>query len=93
MMDASKLGSSLGLLICFYFDLFFTDDWQFKREAYSYFVGERIHFEVSAVIRNHMPLRVYVDHCVATATPDAEAPLRYDFIENFGWVPQTNVQL
>ncbi|XP_045907433.1 zona pellucida sperm-binding protein 3-like isoform X2 [Micropterus dolomieu] len=40
--------------------------------------------EVSAIIGNHMPLRVYVDHCVATATPDAEATLRYDFIKHHG---------
>lgn len=40
-----------------------------------------------------MPLRVYVDHCVATATPDAEAPLRYDFIEHFGWAPQAKLKM
>lgn len=61
-----------------------SDDWQFKRGSYSYFLGDPIHFEVSAIVRNHVSLRVYVDHCVATATPDAEAPLRYDFIEHFG---------
>lgn len=68
----------------FHFNLIFTDGWQFKRGSYSYFLGDPINFEVSAIIRNHMPLRVYVDHCVATATSDAEAPLRYDFIEHFG---------
>ncbi|XP_056246356.1 zona pellucida sperm-binding protein 3-like [Seriola aureovittata] len=61
-----------------------TDDWQFDRGSYSYFLGDPIHFEVSAVIGNHMPLRVYVDYCVATATPDAETTLRYDFIEHYG---------
>lgn len=43
---------------------------------------------------NHMPLRVYVDHCVATTTPDAEATLRYDFIDNYGWAqskPKTTI--
>ncbi|KAL7386031.1 hypothetical protein ABVT39_003124 [Epinephelus coioides] len=64
--------------------LLVTDDWRFGRGSYSYFLGDPIHFEVSAIIGNHMPLRVYVDHCVATATPDAEATLRYDFIENYG---------
>uniref|UniRef100_A0A8D3BKE9 Zona pellucida sperm-binding protein 3 n=2 Tax=Scophthalmus maximus TaxID=52904 RepID=A0A8D3BKE9_SCOMX len=61
-----------------------TDDWQFERESYSYYLGDPIHFEVSAIIRNHVPLRVYVDHCVATATPDAEATVKYDFIEHYG---------
>ncbi|KAM9349935.1 uncharacterized protein ABDE67_009653 [Symphorus nematophorus] len=64
--------------------MFMTDDWQFKRGTYSYFLGDPIHVEVSAVIGNHMPLRVYVDRCVATATPDAGATLRYDFIEHHG---------
>ena len=61
-----------------------TDDWQFEKGSYSYFLGDPMHFEVSAIIAKHMPLRVYVDHCVATATPDAEAALRYDFIEHYG---------
>lgn len=64
--------------------IIFVDDWQFERGSYSYFLGDPIHFEVSAIIGNHMPLRVYVDHCVATATPDADATVRYDFIEHYG---------
>ncbi|XP_076601813.1 zona pellucida sperm-binding protein 3-like [Chaetodon auriga] len=64
--------------------LLMTDDWQFQRGSHSYFLGDPIHLEVSAVTGNHMPLQVYVDHCVATATPDAEATLRYDFIEHNG---------
>ncbi|XP_029309659.1 zona pellucida sperm-binding protein 3-like [Cottoperca gobio] len=64
--------------------LLMTDDWQFERRSYSYFLGDSILFQVSAIIGNHLPLRVYVDHCVATATPDAEATLRYDFIEHYG---------
>uniref|UniRef100_A0A3Q4BTN1 Zona pellucida sperm-binding protein 3 n=1 Tax=Mola mola TaxID=94237 RepID=A0A3Q4BTN1_MOLML len=66
-----------------------TADWRFQRSSYSYFLGDPINFEVSVVIRNHMPLRVYVDHCGATADPDAEAPLRYDFIEHFGCLTDT----
>ncbi|XP_068594280.1 zona pellucida sperm-binding protein 3-like [Cebidichthys violaceus] len=64
--------------------LLMTDNWQFQRGSSSYFLGDPIHLEASAIIGNHIPLRVYVDNCVATATPDAEATLRYDFIENNG---------
>lgn len=74
----------LECLDLFYFYLILTDDWQFQRGSYSYFLGDPIHFEVSAIIGHHMPLRVYVDHCVATATPDAEGILKYDFIEHYG---------
>ncbi|XP_073347694.1 zona pellucida sperm-binding protein 3-like [Pagrus major] len=64
--------------------LLMDDDWQHQRGSYSYFLGDPVHFEVSVVTGHHTPLRVYVDHCVATATPDAEATLRYDFIEHNG---------
>ncbi|KAK9539194.1 hypothetical protein VZT92_004316 [Zoarces viviparus] len=64
--------------------LLMTDDWQFQRGSSSYFLGDPIHLEASAVVGNHIPLRVYVTNCVATATPNAEATLRYDFIENHG---------
>ncbi|KAM9718630.1 zona pellucida sperm-binding protein 3-like [Menidia menidia] len=68
-----------------------TDDWQSDRGSYTFYLGHPIHFEVSAVMGNHMPLRVYVDHCVATTTADAEATPRYDFIENHGCL--TDAQL
>ncbi|XP_069574474.1 zona pellucida sperm-binding protein 3-like [Brachyistius frenatus] len=61
-----------------------SDDWQFERGSSTYFLGDPIHFEVSAIIGNHVPLRVYIDHCTATATPDADAKLKYDFIEHHG---------
>ncbi|XP_068427464.1 zona pellucida sperm-binding protein 3-like [Clinocottus analis] len=64
--------------------LLMTDDWQFQRGSVSYFLGDPVHIEVSAVVGHHLPLRVYVDNCVATATPDADATLRYDFIEHNG---------
>ncbi|XP_031137066.1 zona pellucida sperm-binding protein 3-like isoform X2 [Sander lucioperca] len=64
--------------------LIMTEDWQFARGSYSFFLGDPIYFQVSAITGNHVPLRVYVDHCVATATPDAETTLRYDLIENHG---------
>lgn len=70
--------------LVFQHNLIFADNWHFKMGFYSYFLGDPINFEVSATILNHAPLRVYADHCVATATPDAEAPVRYDFIEHFG---------
>uniref|UniRef100_A0A665TIC6 Zona pellucida sperm-binding protein 3 n=1 Tax=Echeneis naucrates TaxID=173247 RepID=A0A665TIC6_ECHNA len=66
-----------------------TDDWQFERRSYSYFLGDTINFEITSVVADHMPLRVYVDHCVATATTDAEDTLRYDFIEHHGCLTDT----
>ncbi|XP_076000873.1 zona pellucida sperm-binding protein 3b [Genypterus blacodes] len=64
--------------------LIMTDDWQFERGSHVYFLGDPIHLEVSVTVGKHTPLRVYVDHCFATATPDTKAALRYDFIEHHG---------
>ncbi|XP_061879544.1 zona pellucida sperm-binding protein 3-like [Entelurus aequoreus] len=58
-----------------------TDNWQFVRRSHTYFLGDPMHFEASAVVRKHKPLRVFVDHCVATDSPDPQALLRYNFIE------------
>lgn len=62
----------------------FTDNWDFRKGSYSYYLGDPLYFEVSAIILHHFPLRVYVDHCVATPTPDVDAPVRYDFIDHSG---------
>lgn len=62
----------------------FTDNWEFRKGSYSYYLGDPLYFEVSATILHHFPLRVYVDHCVATASPDVDTPVRYDFIEHSG---------
>ncbi|TWW73945.1 Zona pellucida sperm-binding protein 3 [Takifugu flavidus] len=72
------------------FDLqLMTANWDFRRRFYSYFLGDPLYFEVSARLLHHVPLRVYVDHCVATATPDVAAPVRYDFIEHSGCLADT----
>lgn len=57
-----------------------TGDWRHERESHMYNVGDPVHFEVSSILGNHKPLRVFVNHCVATS-PDPEAALLYDFID------------
>ncbi|KAJ3594866.1 hypothetical protein NHX12_004171 [Muraenolepis orangiensis] len=66
-----------------------TDDWQLERQSSTYFLGDPIHVEASIIMHDHMPLRIYVDHCVATVTPDADAALRYDFVERHGCLMDT----
>ena len=61
-----------------------SDDWQLERGSLTYFLGDPVHVEASVILSDHMPLRIYVEHCVATVTPDADAALRYDFIEHHG---------
>ncbi|CAM4534319.1 unnamed protein product [Leuciscus chuanchicus] len=60
------------------------DDWSYQRPSYSYFLGDVINIEASVYQYNHVPLRVFVDRCVATQVPDVNSLPRYSFIENHG---------
>jgi len=66
------------------FVYFFVDDWSYQRPSYSYFLGGVINIEASVKQYNHVPLRVFVDRCVATQVPDVNSLPRYSFIENHG---------
>ncbi len=63
---------------------FLADDWSYERPSHLYFLGDIINIEASVTVYNHVPLRVFVDHCVATQVPDVTALPRYSFIENHG---------
>ncbi|KAI9538184.1 hypothetical protein NQZ68_017917 [Dissostichus eleginoides] len=61
-----------------------TDDGQNERPSYQYYLGDIINVE--AVVKQffHVPLRVYVERCVATIAPDMNSIPNYVFIENNG---------
>ncbi|XP_056601163.1 zona pellucida sperm-binding protein 3-like [Triplophysa dalaica] len=61
-----------------------TDEWQFERPSNQYFLGDIVNIEASVKTYNHVPVRVFVDRCVATASPDVNSDPRYSFIENNG---------
>ncbi|KAM4554229.1 zona pellucida sperm-binding protein 3-like [Fundulus diaphanus] len=61
-----------------------TDDWVYERPSYQYFLGDLIRIEVTVKQYFHVPLRVYVDRCVATLSPDVTSSPNYAFIDNFG---------
>ncbi|XP_065124915.1 zona pellucida sperm-binding protein 3-like [Paramisgurnus dabryanus] len=61
-----------------------TDDWMFERPVNQYFLGQFMNVEASVKQYNHVPLRVFIDGCVATAVPDVNSVPRYSFIENHG---------
>ncbi|XP_031418243.1 zona pellucida sperm-binding protein 3-like isoform X2 [Clupea harengus] len=73
--DEGQLDFSLQLM---------TDDWAFKRASNQYHLGDVINIEASIKPLSHNPMRVFVDHCVATLTPDASSVPRYAFIEHDG---------
>ncbi|KAL3045633.1 hypothetical protein OYC64_013817 [Pagothenia borchgrevinki] len=61
-----------------------TEDWQSQRPSSVHFLSDMMHIEAAVLQGHHVPLRVYVDSCVATATPDPNSQPRYPFISNHG---------
>ncbi|XP_067109760.1 zona pellucida sperm-binding protein 3-like [Osmerus mordax] len=61
-----------------------SDDWLFVRGSNVYYLGDVIHMQAAVVMGNHLPLRVYVDSCTATATPNPSSSPRYEFIDHHG---------
>ncbi|XP_055028955.2 zona pellucida sperm-binding protein 3 [Misgurnus anguillicaudatus] len=61
-----------------------TDDWLYQRPSAQYYLGDIINIEASVKVYNHVPLRVFVDGCVATQVPDPRVSPQYSFIENNG---------
>ncbi|XP_026107086.1 zona pellucida sperm-binding protein 3-like isoform X1 [Carassius auratus] len=60
------------------------DDWANQRPSNLYYLGDIINIEASVKVYNHVPLRVFVDNCVATQVPDVTSVPRYSLIENHG---------
>ncbi|KAJ8407523.1 hypothetical protein AAFF_G00273800 [Aldrovandia affinis] len=61
-----------------------TDDLMQKRPSDMFFLGDLMYIEASVSQANHVPLRVFVDTCVATLDPNMDSVPRYAFIENQG---------
>ncbi|XP_035533714.1 zona pellucida sperm-binding protein 3-like [Morone saxatilis] len=61
-----------------------TEDWQSQRPSNVYFPGDVMHIEAAILQGHHIPLRIYVDSCVATTNPDPSSQPRYPFITNHG---------
>ncbi|XP_019733946.1 zona pellucida sperm-binding protein 3-like isoform X2 [Hippocampus comes] len=61
-----------------------TEEWQLQRSTGVYFVGEMMQIEASAPQGHHVPLRVYVDSCVATMSASPNSQPAYVFVDNHG---------
>ncbi|XP_069004626.1 zona pellucida sperm-binding protein 3-like [Embiotoca jacksoni] len=65
------------------FDLkLMTNDWQYKRSANVFHLGEPISIEASVRVGHHMGLRLFLSSCVATLYPDIHSHPKYTFVEN-----------
>ncbi|XP_051542250.1 zona pellucida sperm-binding protein 3-like [Myxocyprinus asiaticus] len=61
-----------------------TSDWSSARASGVYFLGDTINMEASFRLDHHGNLRIFIESCVATVTPDINSVPRYTFIENHG---------
>ncbi|XP_036436689.1 zona pellucida sperm-binding protein 3-like [Colossoma macropomum] len=57
-----------------------TSDWLWERGSGVYFLGDKINIE-EVIYTPRMDLRVFIDSCVATTTPDTNSAPRYAFID------------
>ncbi|NXH10549.1 ZP3 protein, partial [Bucco capensis] len=61
-----------------------NDDWSAERTSNGFLLGESLHLQAEVVSGNHVPLRLFVDNCVATVSPDKKSSPRYAFIDLSG---------
>uniref|UniRef100_A0A665TJT9 Zona pellucida sperm-binding protein 3 n=1 Tax=Echeneis naucrates TaxID=173247 RepID=A0A665TJT9_ECHNA len=61
-----------------------TADWHSLRSSSVYFLSDVMHIEAAVLHGHHVPLRIYVDSCVATVSPDPGSQPSYPFISNHG---------
>ncbi|KAA0725203.1 Zona pellucida sperm-binding protein 3 [Triplophysa tibetana] len=70
-----------------------TDEWQFERPSNQYFLGDIVNIEASVKTYNHVPVRVFVDSCIATVSPDVNSTPRYSRCRSPARAPATCVEL
>ncbi|KAG2468456.1 EPHB1 protein, partial [Polypterus senegalus] len=60
-----------------------NSDWSAPRSTNTFYLGDLINLQASVDNTNHVPLRIFVDNCVASPASDGSAPT-YTFIGNHG---------
>ncbi|XP_053319890.1 zona pellucida sperm-binding protein 3-like [Spea bombifrons] len=61
-----------------------NDIWSAPRTSTVFKLGEVFHIQASVAVGNHVPMRIFVDSCVATLSPDGSSGPRYDIIGYYG---------
>uniref|UniRef100_A0A8V0ZDY9 Zona pellucida sperm-binding protein 3 n=1 Tax=Gallus gallus TaxID=9031 RepID=A0A8V0ZDY9_CHICK len=61
-----------------------SDDWRTERLSNGVQLGESLHLQADVMAGNHIPLRLFVDDCVATLSPDRNSSPRYALIDLSG---------
>ncbi|XP_043542699.1 zona pellucida sperm-binding protein 3-like [Chiloscyllium plagiosum] len=61
-----------------------TENWTEKRDSNIYYLGDEIHIEASVVTLNHVPLKLFIDRCVATVGSEWSSNSSYTIIDHNG---------
>ncbi|NXG03452.1 ZP3 protein, partial [Sakesphorus luctuosus] len=61
-----------------------NDDWSTERFSNGFQLGESLHLQADVASEGHVPLRLFVEDCVATLSPDRNSSPRYTFIDLSG---------
>ncbi|CAH2272578.1 olfactory receptor, partial [Pelobates cultripes] len=61
-----------------------NDDWSALRTSTVFTLGDIFHIEASVDTTNHVPMKIFVDSCLATLSPDATSSPRYEIIAQNG---------
>ncbi|XP_065497759.1 zona pellucida sperm-binding protein 3-like [Caloenas nicobarica] len=61
-----------------------NDDWSTERLSNGFQLGESLHLQADVASGDHVPLRLFVDDCVATLSPDRSSSPRYALIDLSG---------
>uniref|UniRef100_A0A4W3IQL3 Zona pellucida sperm-binding protein 3 n=1 Tax=Callorhinchus milii TaxID=7868 RepID=A0A4W3IQL3_CALMI len=68
-----------------------NDDWSAERGSNVYHLGDLIHIQASVLTQNHMPLRVFIERCVATLSPDKDSKPSYSIVDFKGCLMDSKV--
>ncbi|XP_036624727.1 zona pellucida sperm-binding protein 3 [Trichosurus vulpecula] len=70
-----KFGFSLRLM---------NDDWSAESSSGGFQLGDTAHLQAEVHTGSHVALRLFVDHCVATLSPDKNSEPHYGIIDHHG---------
>ncbi|MGH0150686.1 UNVERIFIED_CONTAM: hypothetical protein FKN15_025670 [Acipenser sinensis] len=60
------------------------DNWRGPRVSNVIYLGDILHVEASVAVDNHVPLRLYVDSCIATLSDNKDSKPRYAIVDKLG---------
>nr|DBA13856.1 TPA: hypothetical protein GDO54_004888 [Pyxicephalus adspersus] len=61
-----------------------NEDWSGPSVSTIVPLGRSLYIEASVNVENHVPMRIYVDSCLALLSPDPNSNPRYELINNYG---------